>query len=460
MRERGITLLLALASLLAFYGLWLRPEPSLDPDANIARPTTAERRGNGYAALYEWLQRSGVGVRSLRERYMALQDLDVPPRGNLLILSLPAVEVFRTDELGALDQWIRRGNTLLINAALLDQPAWAARRSSGAVVEIESLTAIEFETRKVREARLDDTPLSQRVREADERDAQDEDDERRRRRRSEEGEDERQFGMTPANCSMCPRKSCSPPPGPRVARRCEIAGARDGLRSAGMVAAHAVRQFRAHAGANRRWRRRVVRAARGRRTRAAESPAARCSPTARWAMPTIRCCSPTSSAPRCRAMAWCCSTICARDFPQVTTRRGFYRRPAPVQDDVHRARPVAGLGARLHETARAGHRDARSFRGRTGAARWRFDRAHRRAAHTAQRLFDLFFDGVARAARRAGGDAHERSEQWHWLERHGAMLPQELDQLKTWYADAHAARKLPLVPLQNLLDTLEKRLKT
>ena len=32
MRERGITLLLALAALAAFYGMWLRPTPSLDPD--------------------------------------------------------------------------------------------------------------------------------------------------------------------------------------------------------------------------------------------------------------------------------------------------------------------------------------------------------------------------------------------------------------------------------------------
>ena len=148
MRERGVAFLLALAALAAFYGLWLRPSPSFDPDADIARPTTAERRGNGYAGLYEWLQRSGVEVRSLRERYGSLSDLDLSSRGNLLILSLPAVEVFHSDELSALDRWVRRGNTLLINAALLDQPDWAARRSAGAVVEIESLTAIEFETPK------------------------------------------------------------------------------------------------------------------------------------------------------------------------------------------------------------------------------------------------------------------------------------------------------------------------
>jgi hypothetical protein len=82
------------------------------------------------------------------------------------------------------------------------------------------------------------------------------------------------------------------------------------------------------------------------------------------------------------------------------------------------------------------------------------------AHHTALRLFDHFFAGVARAARGSTGVKLERGELWHWLERHAAILPQELDQLKTWYADAHAERNVPLAPLQNLLDTLEKRLKT
>jgi hypothetical protein len=72
-------------------------------------------------------------------------------------------------------------------------------------------------------------------------------------------------------------------------------------------------------------------------------------------------------------------------------------------------------------------------------------------------LFDHFFARVARAARSTGA---ERGDLWQWLERHAAILPQELDQLKGWYADAHAQRKFPLVPLQNLLDNLERRLKT
>ena len=50
----------------------------------------------------------------------------------------------------------------------------------------------------------------------------------------------------------------------------------------------------------------------------------------------------------------------------------------------------------------------------------------------------------SRADRAARGSGTERGagrdELWHWLERHAAILPQELDQLKGWYADAHAQR--------------------
>jgi hypothetical protein len=149
MRERGVAFLLALAALAAFYGLWLRPSPSFDPDANIARPTTAERRGNGYAGLYEWLQRSGVEVRSLRERYGSLSDLDLSPRGNLLILSLPAVEVFHSDELSALDRWVRRATrcSSMPRCSISPTGPRGVRRGDGGN---RIATAIEFETPKPR----------------------------------------------------------------------------------------------------------------------------------------------------------------------------------------------------------------------------------------------------------------------------------------------------------------------
>jgi hypothetical protein len=135
---------------------------ALDPNASELRGTS----------------RTDAGVHARAQLVAFDARLDIPPRGNLLVVTLPGLDAFRSEEFGALDAWVRRGNTLLINAALLDQPGWAAGNESSAVVELESLTAIEFETREGREARLDNKPLSERVREADERDAKkDEDDE-------------------------------------------------------------------------------------------------------------------------------------------------------------------------------------------------------------------------------------------------------------------------------------------
>ena len=61
MRERGITFLLALAALAAFYGLWLRPAPVAR--SGCATPRGRPRRSGAATVmpgLFEWLQRSGV----------------------------------------------------------------------------------------------------------------------------------------------------------------------------------------------------------------------------------------------------------------------------------------------------------------------------------------------------------------------------------------------------------------
>jgi len=78
--------------------------------------------------------------------------------------------------------------------------------------------------------------------------------------------------------------------------------------------------------------------------------------------------------------------------------------------------------------------------------------------HTALALFEDFFAAVARAAGGAARVSTDRDALWNWLERSAAILPQDLDRIKAWYADAHAERKVPLVKLQNLLDSLGKRL--
>jgi hypothetical protein len=450
MRERGITLLLAVAAFVAFYGLWLRPASSLDPDADTARPTTAERRGNGYAGLFEWLQRSGVHVRSFRERYTALETANLSPRGNLLVLSLPGVEVFRSDEFGALDKWVRAGNTLLINAGLLDQPGWAAGRSPGAVGEIESLTAIEFETRAAREARLDDTPLAQRVREADARDAS-----------KTEDEDDELSEVEPLKRSFeVPEKIPLTATGPHALLA--------GVKKLGLETDYEPEE----------WSLRIpydsfvltlARTAKGEGAIFEQRLGkGRILLSASGSLFTNRALANDDNA---RLFANIVSASVARDgavlFDDLRQGLSANYDPARFYKDPRLYKTVFiglalwlvwVLGAtRLRAPAIAIHdpSEAELVR-RTGTL------VARTVApfHTALRLFDHFFVRVARATRGAGGETVERGELWHWLERHAAILPQELDQLKSWYADAHAERDVPLAPLQNLLDTLEKRLKT
>jgi hypothetical protein len=450
MRERGITLLLALAALAAFYGIWLRPAPSLDPDAEGARPTTAERRGNGYAALFDWLQSSGVDARSFRDRYTALPD--APSRGNLLVLSLPGVEMFRNDEFSALDKWLRRGNTLLINAALLDQPGWAAARTSGTVVEIESLTGIEFETREAREARLDLKPLSQHVREADARDA----------KKDEEGEEEeRSIDLDPQAILGKPEPMKLTTTGPHAL----LAGVKAlALESDYSAESWVLRMpydnfvltlARTPGGEGALFEQRLG--------------AGRILLAAGGSMFTNRA---LGSADNAKLLSNIVSASVAPNglvlFDDLRQGLSAHYDPARFYKDSRLWRTFGILIAlwlvwvlgstRLRAPAIESHdpSEAGLVRGAGGLIA-RTVAPH----HTALRLFDHFFTRIARAARGATGVARpERGELWQWLERHAAILPQELDRLKDWYAAAHAERNLPLADLQNLLDNLERRLKT
>ena len=448
MRERGLTFLLALAALGAFYAIWLRPAPSLDAGADGARPTTAERRGNGLAALFDWLQSSGVDAQSFRDRYTALPD--VPSSGNLLILSLPGVEVFRNEEFGALDRWIRRGNSLLINAALLDQPGWAAARTSGTVVEIESLTGIEFETREAREARLDPRPLSQQVREADERDA-----------KKDEAEDERDIELDPQVILDKPEPKTLAATGPHAL----LEGVKTLTLESDYTADSWVLRMpydnfvltlaRAPGGEGALFEQRLG--------------AGRILLVAGGSMFTNRA---LGSADNARLMSNIVRTSVAPHglvlFDDLRQGLSAHYDPARFYRDSRLWRTLGILLAlwfvwvlgstRLRAPAFESHdpSEAALVRGAGGLIA-RTVAPH----HTALRLYDHFFTRIARAARGTTGlAAPERGELWQWLERHAAILPQELDRLKDWYAQAHAERKIPLADLQNLLDNLERRLKT
>ena len=124
MRERLTTLACALGALLLLGTLILRGDTLAARRDSL--PTTAESADNGLLGLMRWLQGEGVRTLALRERFGALSSKPtLAPRGNLLIVSLPAVTSFRADEARTLDGWIRSGNTLLLLAALRDRPGWA-----------------------------------------------------------------------------------------------------------------------------------------------------------------------------------------------------------------------------------------------------------------------------------------------------------------------------------------------
>jgi hypothetical protein len=451
MRERGIALLLALAALAAFYGMWLRPTPTLDPDADTARPSTAERRGNGYAALFAWLDSSHVATRSFRERYTALSELGIAPRGNLLVLSLPGVEVFNNEEFIALDAWVRRGNTLLICAALIDQPGWGAGRGSGTVVEIESLTGIEFETPAARAQRLDQTPLAQRVAEADARAAKDDE---------EDGEEDVMLGAESRILDE-PERIDLIPTGPHGLLR--------GVRKLGLETDYAAEDWllrmpydsfvltlaRTAKGEGAVFEQRLGRG--------------RILLSAGGSLFTNRALGSDDNA---RLFGNIVSGAVATDgtvlFDDLRQGLSASYDPARFYSDPRLLRTVLivlalwlvwVLGSTrlrappviVHEPSEAELvRHAGNFIARTVAPH-----------QVAISLFDDFFKQVGRAARGAGTAAPiDPGDLWQWLDRHAAILPQELDQLKAWYAHAHSARRPPLAPLQNLLDKIARRLHT
>jgi hypothetical protein len=167
MRERLITLACALGAIVLFMAMFMQREVTFDPSNDIPRPTSAERRGNGYHAAMTWLEAEGIRAASLRQRFDELPELeDVPPTGNLLIVTLPATGGFRTEEFRPLDAWVRAGNTLLVLAALSDNPDWAFALGGLASGDLNLLTGLEFETVRAREERLKKRATGRRAEQA------------------------------------------------------------------------------------------------------------------------------------------------------------------------------------------------------------------------------------------------------------------------------------------------------
>jgi Domain of unknown function (DUF4350) len=154
-KERFITLICALGALALFFTMFMHQDSHGIGGIEVPRPTTEERGGNGYYAAMEWLDREHVRTLSLRDRYDKLpQKRALAPSGNVLVVTLPATAVFKTEEFRPLDHWVRAGNTLLVLAALSDTPDWAFSFGGMTSGDLNLLTGLEFESAKNRDARL------------------------------------------------------------------------------------------------------------------------------------------------------------------------------------------------------------------------------------------------------------------------------------------------------------------
>jgi len=152
MKEKLITVACALGALGLFLTMFFSGKADIDGRSDVPRPTSAERHGNGYYGARAWLTQENIRTVSLRDRFNKLEGQPgLLPKGNLLIVTLPSTATFRTEEFRPLDHWIRAGNTLLVLAALSDNPDWAFALGGFASGDLSLLTGLEFEAAKGRE---------------------------------------------------------------------------------------------------------------------------------------------------------------------------------------------------------------------------------------------------------------------------------------------------------------------
>jgi hypothetical protein len=143
LKERFLTLALALAALLCFYALFF-PKPAAQPEQTL--PVSDEPGADGYLGAWRWLQAEHVPVASLRYRYdrLAAAELSAPGGGNVLIATLPQRLPYQLPEWQALERWVNDGNTLVIMAALDDTPQWSLGASVDALTTLRRITHLDF----------------------------------------------------------------------------------------------------------------------------------------------------------------------------------------------------------------------------------------------------------------------------------------------------------------------------
>lgn len=147
MRERWVTLLLAAGALGVFYALFF-PKPQLQPTP-VTQPLSTDGGPEGYLAFWRWLGQEHIPRLSLRLKYDRLSGMLGRPTGNLLLMTMPQRIATRAAELAALEEWVARGNTLVIVAALDDEPAWAVETLDPSMMRrLERMTGLRFTARE------------------------------------------------------------------------------------------------------------------------------------------------------------------------------------------------------------------------------------------------------------------------------------------------------------------------
>ena len=146
MKERLVTLGLAIAALLLCYALFL-PKPAAEASVP-SRPLSTESGPAGYEAAWRWLEAEHVPVMALHDRFDRLSGggQSLLRTGNVLLTTLPHKVPVRSEEASDLDAWIERGNTLVVAAALDDTPEWALENSARLFKDVGRLTRLNFET--------------------------------------------------------------------------------------------------------------------------------------------------------------------------------------------------------------------------------------------------------------------------------------------------------------------------
>jgi len=145
-KERLVTLGLA-ACALALFWILLFPKPQSGSTA--PHPLTTGSDSEGYFAAARWLTTAGVPTVTLHQRFSQLSGKAVTPyaTGNLLVITLPFELGLHQEEFTELDQWVARGNTVLVLAALDDTPLWSAV-SDNFLPDLQKIIAIQFTSKQ------------------------------------------------------------------------------------------------------------------------------------------------------------------------------------------------------------------------------------------------------------------------------------------------------------------------